>query len=95
MGIEKAQRLARLHRLQPEGGLAQLHRQRVEVHAMDAVGHHLAQGLAIVAFRGLVGAGAQPRHLGGQTAGGGEQEVAGAGRRIDDLEVQQGLPGEL
>ena len=91
VGSQKAQRLARLHRLQPEGGLAQLHRQGVDIHAIDAVGHHLAQGVAIISFRGLVSAGAQARHLGSQAPGGSEQEMAGTRCRVHDLETQQGL----
>ena len=63
---------------QPEGDLAQLDGKRVEVHPVDAVADDIANGLAEGGGAGLVVARAEDGEFGGNAAGGGEEDVAGA-----------------
>ena len=87
IGVEEAERLAGLDRLDPQRDLGQLDRHRIAVDAVDAGARHIAQRVAIVGRRGdAAGAGARepcrdaPRRR--------EQEMAGAAGRIDHRDRQ-------
>ena len=73
----------------PEGDFAEVDGERVLVDGVDALLDDVAQGLAALALVGFGAGGADAGEFGGDPAGGGEQEVAGAGGGIADAEVEQ------
>ena len=81
--------------LQPQRGFGQGNGHGVFVHAVNAVAHHIAQGVAVVGRRGGTahGGGAQLGHLVSQTAGGGQQKVPTATGWVAHGQFQQGLHG--
>src|SRR5690349_14436411 len=89
MRVEESERLARFDRLDPERGLAQLDRERIAVHAVDAVLHDLAQGTPASLLVRNFALYIEPRHLDGETPRRGEKEVARAASRIDDVEGEK------
>ena len=88
VGVEEAERLAGLDRLDPQRHLGELDRHRVAVDAVDAGARHVAQRVAIVGRRGdAAGAGArEPR---GDPPRRREQEMAGAAGRIEHRDREQ------
>ena len=74
--IQERQRLARLDRLDPERGLAELDGERVPVDAVDAVPYDLAERALPRLLVLHVGARVDARDLGGEPARGGQQEMA-------------------
>ncbi len=74
----------------PKGHLAQFHGQRVLVHAIDAVGDHVAHGLTRGFGRGFFFARTDARQLVSQSSGRGQQKVTGAARRVEDADRQDG-----
>ena len=95
VAVQEAQRLARLQRLQPQAHLAQLHRHRVEVHAVDAAPDHVAHCRAGGLGRWLLVAGAHGGQPPGDAVGGGQQEVPAPAGRVADLERQDRHLGVL
>ena len=93
VSVEEGKRLPGLDGLDPERGLAQLHRERVPVHAMDTVLHDLAQS---VLPHGLVG-GVHPSldagDLGCHAACRCQKKVSRAARRVEHLEIKDGFAG--
>ena len=87
--VEEVERLAGDVGLEPEGDLAEFHGQRVEVDAVDAVADDVADRRAVGARRGLLLAGAHDGQLGGDAAGGGQQDVAGAAGDVGDAQGEQ------
>ena len=88
--VEEAERLAGLERLHPQADLAQLHGHGVDVDAVDAVADDVAQG--VPERRRAPGSSSPVRTAGqvaGEAVGGGDQEVAGAAGRVEDLEVER------
>ena len=99
MVVDEAQRRIGRVGLQPQRHARQLQRHRVHVHAVQAVGDHVAQRVAVVVGCGLAAV-AQQRvaHLRthpGQVAGNaprrGQQEMAAAAGRVDHADGQQRL----
>ena len=69
---------------QPEGDLAKLDGERVEIDAVDAVADDIANGLTEGGGAGLVIAGADHGEFRGNAAGGGEEDMAGAAGDVRD-----------
>ena len=88
VGVEEAERLAGLDRLDPERDLGQFDRHRVAVDAIEALARDVAQRVAIVARRGDA-AGAAARDARGDAPRRREQEMAGAAGGIDDAQREQ------
>ena len=86
--IEEAQGFVGRHGLQPQGHARQFQRQRVQIHAVDAVANDVAQSMAVVVATGRT-LGAQLRQMIGQPPGGGKQEVAAAAGRVADGDGQK------
>ena len=78
MVVEEIEGFARRVGFQPEGDLAKLDGERVEVHAVDAVADHIANGFTEGGGAGLVIAAADNGEFRGNAAGGGEEDMAGA-----------------
>ena len=91
--VEKVERLAGIVGLQPEGDLAEFDRQRVQVHAVDAVADHVAHGGTEGGGRGLFLAGADDGQFGGDAPGRGQQDMAGAAGDVGDAQGEQRLLG--
>ena len=87
------QRLARLEGLEPEADLAQLDGHRVDVDAVEAAADDVAQRGSDGRRRGLLVAGADGGQALGDPVGGGDEEVAGAARRVDDRQREDRLLG--
>jgi hypothetical protein len=88
--VQEAERLAGVQGLHPQGHLAQLDGHLVDVHAVEAVAHHVAQGQ-----RGWPRAMAPRRRCAPGPGGGpaGWRRRSGNGRnrrRVDDFDGQQG-----
>jgi hypothetical protein len=79
---------------EPERHAAELHRQGVFVHAVDAVGDDVAGGFAHALGCGFVFAGSDSCQFLAEPAGGGEEEVAGAAGGVEDAEGEEGVLGE-
>ena len=94
MVVEEAERFAGDMGFQPEGDLAEFYGEWIEVHAVDAVFDHIADGLAVGGGAGLVIAGADDGEGHADAAGGGEQDVAGAAGDVGDAQGQEALRGE-
>lgn len=91
--VEEVERFAWAVGFQPEGDLAELHGEGVEVHAVDAVLDDIAGGLAEGGGAGLVIAGADDGQGEADAAGGGEKDVAGAAGDVGDAEGEEGGGG--
>ena len=91
VGVEEAERLAWLQRLQPQRDLGQLDRHRVHVDAVDAVLHHVPQRGAQRFDGGFRVVLAHRGQALGDAPGGRDQEVPGAARRVADGDRQQGV----
>ena len=94
MALQERQGQPRIDGLHPEAHLADLHGQRVRVHAVDAAPDDIAEGALVIVRRGRA-SGADAGHAVGEPACRGEQEVAGAARGVDDGKVQQRFDGTL
>ena len=81
--VEEAERQAGLHRLDPERDLGQFDRHRVAVHAVEAAAGDIAQRVAKIGQRRRA-LGADAGNARGDTARGGEQEMARTARGVDD-----------
>ena len=79
--------------LQPQRGFGQGNGHGVFIDPINAVAHHIAQGVAVVGRCGGAthGGGAQLGHLVGQAAGGSQQKVTTATGRVAHGQVQQGV----
>ena len=88
MGIEEAERLAWLDRLEPEADLAQLDRHWVDVDRVDAVADDVAEGGRDRRRGGLLVPGADAGQALRDPVGGRDEEVPGAraGSTTDRLE---------
>src|SRR5262249_40019756 len=75
--------------LQPERHAAEVHSERVAVHAVDAMADHIADGFADTFGGRLVLAGAELGEFFADAPGGGEEHVAGAARDINDFQTEQ------
>ena len=99
--VEKGERLPRLQRLQPQAHPAELGRHRVHVHAVQAAADDVAERMLIEERRRLALAGrvrAHPGEMPGEAMGRAHQEVAGADRRVADLQIEDrplGVGAEL
>src|SRR5262249_8573359 len=82
VGIEEAERLAGLHRLDPERHLGELDRHRVAIDAKNTGARNVAQGVAVIRGRGDA-ASTGARHAGSDPSGRREQEMAGAAGRVE------------
>ena len=78
MVVEEVERLARVVGLEPQGYPAELHCERIQVHAIDTSADHITQGGAVGGGRGLLLAGADDSELGGDTARSGQEDVTRA-----------------
>ena len=87
--VEEGERLAGLDRLHPQRRLAEFHRERIPVDAVNAAPDNLAQRSPAVPFLGRVRAGLDAGNLRREPPGGGEQEVARTAGRVEDLQVEQ------
>jgi hypothetical protein len=87
VGIESAQRQARIRRLEPEGEPADLDRHGVEIHAEAAIAEHLAQRARVVGQG--ISRRCRAHHVSCQPPGSAEQEVARAAGGVDDGELGQ------
>ena len=90
--VEEGQRLARLDRFHPQRRAAQIDRQRVAVHAVDAVLRDCAQGAAAGVVVGYAGVRFEFGEAGGHAPRRGQQEMPRAAGRIDDLEGEDCRP---
>ncbi|AEP13712.1 hypothetical protein Cabther_B0714 [Chloracidobacterium thermophilum B] len=81
-------------RFQPQGHAAQLHGQRVFVHAVEAAGHHVADGLADVIGIRLVFAGTDFGQFLAQPPRRRQQEMSRTAGGVKDAEGEQGVFGE-
>ena len=86
-GIEEGERLAWLQRLDPEGHLAQLDRERIAIDAVDTVRDDLAQRALELDLGRRTGAPVL-RDAGGRAARGAEQEMSGPASGIEDRKLQ-------
>ncbi len=89
--VEEGERLAGDMGLDPERDLAEFDGQWVLIDGVEAVGNDVAQGFAHGLGRWFLLAGANPGQLASEPAGSGQQEVAGAGGWIADLEGEDHL----
>ena len=87
--VEKGERFAGGVAFQPERDAAEVHGERVFVHAVDAMADDIADGFADALRGGFVLAGAEPGEFLADAPGGGEQHVARAAGDVDDLEREQ------
>ena len=92
--VKEVERFAGAVRFQPERHFAQFHRQRIEVHAVDAGADHIAHRRAERRRRRLI----LPRPHAGQRRGNPprrcQQNVAGAAGDIGDAQGKQGVGSE-
>ena len=91
-GVEEGERLARLDRFHPQRGLAQIDGQRIAIDAVDAVLRDCAQGAAAGVFVGYAGVRLEFGEAGGHAPRRGQQKMARAAGRVDDLEGEDRLP---
>ncbi len=89
--IEERQRQVPVVPLQPQGHLAEVHGQGVQVHPVDAVLDHIPHGPPELRRRGLLLPGADPGKLPADTPGCGQEEVSASGGRIADAQAQKGM----
>ena len=87
--VQKGERQSRFVAFNPQSDFAQIHGQRVPVHGVDAVADDGAHCGVVGGRRRFILPGAQLRHPPRQPPGGRQQEMAGAGRRVADLNLQQ------
>ena len=87
--VEEAERPAHRVALDPQGHLAQVHGQGVLVHRVDTVPHHGAESAPVGERGGFFFARLYLGQLAGDAAGGGQQEVAGAGGGVAHPQAQQ------
>ena len=93
VSVEEGQWLAGLDGLDPERGLAQLHREWVPVDPMDTMLHDLAQRVLSNGLVGGVHPGLDAGDLGGHAACRCQQKVSGATCRVEHLEIEDGFAG--
>ena len=93
MVVEEGERLARLHRLEPEVHAAELGRHGVQIDAVEAVADAVAESGAVGLRAGLGVAGADRREPLGEAMGGANEKVAAAHGRVAHLEGEDGLLG--
>jgi hypothetical protein len=91
--VEEVERFAGVVGFQPEGDLAEFHRQRVQVDAVDAFADHVADGGCGRRWARAVPRRCDDGEFGGDAAGGGEQDVAGAAGDVGDAQVEQRFGG--
>ena len=91
-GVEEGERLARLDGFHPQRGLAQIDGQRIAIDAVDAVLRDCAQGAAAGVFVGYAGVRLEFGEAGGHAPRRGQQKMARAAGRVDDLEGEDRLP---
>ena len=95
--VDEGERQLRVQRHQPERELAHLHGHRVDVGAVEAGGHDLADRLRVQLMRGAgrrVLAVPGLDESGREVARGGDEERAGPAGDVDDLEVEQAVRRE-
>jgi hypothetical protein len=90
VGVEEAERLARLHRLHPQRHLAQLHRHVVDIHAIETMAHHVAHGGAQAGRRRFLVARADARQVSRQAPPRANQHVARPGCAVQHLDGEDG-----
>ncbi len=91
--IEKREGFAFAVRFEPEGDAAEFDRQRVFVHAVDAVCHHIADRFAGAFGGGFVLSGANAREFFAEPPCCCEQEVARAAGGVEDADAQERMLG--
>ncbi len=91
VGVQKAERLARLQRLHPQRHLAQLHRRLVQVHPVETAPRHFARRRAQFIGRWLLVARARPRQVVRQSSRRGDEKMARTAGRVDDLDGEDRL----
>jgi len=91
--VEEGERFAGGVAFQPERDAAEVHGERVAVHAVDAMADDIADGFADAFRGGFILAGAQDGKLLAHSPPSGEQHVAGAAGDVYNLEGEQGLGG--
>ena len=89
--IEETERMAGHVSFEPQGNFAQLDRERIEIHAVDAMADGIANGFPESSRTRLVVAGSQHCQLCADAPGGGEQNVAGAARHVADFQCEERL----
>ena len=94
MALQERERQPRVDRLHPQAHLAQLHGQRVHVHAVDAAAHHVAERALVVVRRGRAG-GPDAGDVIGEPARRREQEVSRPTGGVDDRQFQECLVGPV
>ena len=87
--VEKAERLAGVVSFYPQRHLAQVDRQLVLVHRVNALADDVADGVSVLGGVRLFFAGADFRQLARDSAGGGEQEVSRPGGGVAHAQGQQ------
>ena len=87
--VEKGEGFAGGVAFQPERDAAEVHGQRIPVHAVDAMADDIADGFADALRGGFVLAGAEPGEFLADAPGGGEEHVARAAGDVNDLEGEQ------
>lgn len=89
--IQKSKRFPLAVRFQPESDPAQLHRERILVHAVDAMRDHVTHRLTNAFRCGLLLATAHASQLPPKAPCRGEQEVSRAAGGIADFDREQGM----
>ena len=84
--VEEGQRFAFGVAFQPEGDARQFNRQRVFIHAVDAVGDHITGGFADALRGGFVLTAADARQFLAQAPRRRQQEMPGAAGRVEDFQ---------
>ena len=79
---------------QPQGNPAQLDRERILVHAVDTVCHHIADRFPHPFRRRLLFAGADAGKFFAETSGSRKEEMTRPARRVTDADGKEGLFGE-
>lgn len=92
--IQKRERQIPIMPLQPEGHLAEVHSQRVQVHPIDTVLDHVPHGPPELRRRRLILSRANSGKLPADAPGCGQEEVPAPGGGIADPQAQKGLFGE-
>ena len=87
--VQEVERLAGVVRLKPEGDLAQLDGQRIEVNSVDAGPDHVAEGGAKGWGRRLFFARPHDGEFRGDSSCSGQQDVARAAGDIRDAQIEQ------
>src|SRR5690606_6883828 len=92
MRVEERERKARFDGFHPQADRAQLYGHWVQVDAEDAATDDLTEGVPVLGGRRRA-VRLEARDVGCEPPSGGQKEVSGATRRIDDGEAEQRIDG--